>query len=299
MAATDAIILFSHGSLLCGAGEPLRRIAQHMRERGDAPTIEIGYLNYSEPPFDVAVDRCIVAGASRIVVAPYFLVPGKFVTADLPPAIARAAARHPQVEICTAPPLGVHPALAAALMQCAACAIPPAQWRDLQRTAPQFCRATSACPLYGTERCPATNEGEAPPEVTGRRAPAALDIQNVKTALIIMVHGSPRAESNDTMYEVANMVRSSGQFATVEAGFLECNTPTIGEAIDRCAANGVARIVAVPYFLHAGKHVVADLPTLLEAGMRRHPGLEFLLGDFLGHDLAIADVLRDRVKASL
>jgi sirohydrochlorin ferrochelatase len=52
--------------------------------------------------------------------------------------------------------------------------------------------------------------------------------------------------------------------------------------------------VAVPYFLHSGTHVADDLPTALEEAQQQYGHVEFLMGDFLGHDDAIANVIRDR-----
>src|SRR5471032_2665737 len=96
---TDAIILFAHGSLLCGAGENLRRIAVAMQARGDAPIVVPGYLNYSEPLLADALADCAARGARRVTIVPYFLVAGKFVQNDLPRAVAEAAARFPGIEI--------------------------------------------------------------------------------------------------------------------------------------------------------------------------------------------------------
>ena len=76
---------------------------------------------------------------------------------------------------------------------------------------------------------------------------------------------------------------------------MECNEPTIPGAIDALAQKGATQIVAVPYFLHAGTHVADDLPTLLEKAQENYPKIEFLMGDFLGHDDRVSEVLRDRV----
>ena len=81
---SDALILFSHGSVLCGAGQNLFELARFMQARGDAPIVEVGFLNYSEPPFADAFRRCVERGATQITVVPYFLVAGKFVKDDLP-----------------------------------------------------------------------------------------------------------------------------------------------------------------------------------------------------------------------
>ena len=162
----EAIILFSHGSLLCGAGQPLHALAERLRateKREGAERekiVEIGYLNYSEPSFAEAFDRCVRAGATRITVVPYFLVAGKFVKVDLPREIEKQRARYPQVAVQVADAMRFHPLLADALLSCAERAAPPAAWRDILKTAPQFCRANPQCPLFGSEKCPATMNDE-------------------------------------------------------------------------------------------------------------------------------------------
>ncbi len=155
---TDAIILFSHGSLLCGAGETLRVLAERMRERGDAPIVEVGYLNYSEPAFEETFERCVAAGGRHITIAPYFLVAGKFVKVDLPRKIKAMCARYPEIEVDVADALRFHPSLADALLACAERAIPPSEWRRTLETAGQFCRADPRCPLYGSPTCRMTQE---------------------------------------------------------------------------------------------------------------------------------------------
>ena len=59
-------------------------------------------------------------------------------------------------------------------------------------------------------------------------------------------------------------VRARGLFAHVEVGFMELNEPEIPEAIERCVEAGAQKVIAVPYFLHAGTHVADDLPGLLD-----------------------------------
>jgi sirohydrochlorin cobaltochelatase len=110
-----------------------------------------------------------------------------------------------------------------------------------------------------------------------------------------MVHGSPKPESNADMFRVVERVRATHRYIQVKVGFMECNAPDIPTAIDTLVSNGARSIVAVPYFLHAGTHVADDLPTLLEAAQKKYSGLEFLLGDYLGREAVVTDVLRARL----
>ena len=150
----DAIVLFSHGSVLCGSGVALDAHAQRLRESGIAPIVEVGYLNYSEPAFGDTVARCVLAGATRILVAPYFLVPGYFVDTALPKAVAAAQEQFPALTFAVAKAIGFDEMLADVLITSAQSARPSALWgEDLQR-ASQFCRPNPQCPLFGTPACP-------------------------------------------------------------------------------------------------------------------------------------------------
>lgn len=149
----DAIVLFSHGSVLCGAERNLVEMAARLRERGAASIVEVGFLNYTEPTFLEAVDRCVTRGATRILVAPYFLISGKFVKQDLPGQIDQARARHPEIAFLVAGVIGDHPAMAEAVLAAAAHARPPHEWRAAAQEATRWCRQNPKCPLHQTEGC--------------------------------------------------------------------------------------------------------------------------------------------------
>lgn len=149
----DAIVLFSHGSVLCGAERNLIEMATRLRDRGAAPIVEVGFLNYTDPTFLEAVDRCVEQGAARILVAPYFLIEGKFVKQDLPGQIEQARARHPEIIFAVAGVIGDHPAMADAILASAMHAKQPGEWRVAAREATRFCRQHPKCPLHQTEGC--------------------------------------------------------------------------------------------------------------------------------------------------
>lgn len=119
------------------------------------------------------------------------------------------------------------------------------------------------------------------------------------TALLVMVHGSPRPIANADMFRVVEIIRSRNAFPIVEVGFMECNEPDIPTAIETCVRGGATTIIAVPYFLHTGTHVADDLPTLLEEAQIRHPQIEFRMGTYLGNEPQLSDILADRIAAAL
>lgn len=112
-----------------------------------------------------------------------------------------------------------------------------------------------------------------------------------------MVHGSPRPVANEDMFRVVEVVKARGAFDIVQVGFMECNAPSIPDAIDLCIDAGASAITAVPYFLHTGTHVADDLPTLLEEAHARHPQVEFALGRYLGASPHLTEILAERATA--
>lgn len=121
----------------------------------------------------------------------------------------------------------------------------------------------------------------------------------MKSALVVILHGSPYPSSNEPALLVVNDVRERGVFGHVAVGFLECNKPSILEAIRECVEAGAQRIIALPYFLHLGTHVVNDIPEILESARSLWPHVEFRLTPPLGRSLAVTAVLAERARAAL
>ncbi len=150
----DALILFSHGSLLCGAGEALDAHAERLRRTGEWPWVGIGYMNYSEPTFAEAVADAVSRRATRIVVLPFFLIPGYFVSKTLPEQLEAVKADYPGLEFVVADAIGFDVGLADALITSALEPLGPGEWRDDLAAAARGCRARPDCPLYATPNCP-------------------------------------------------------------------------------------------------------------------------------------------------
>ncbi|MDY0267589.1 sirohydrochlorin chelatase [Trichloromonas sp.] len=121
----------------------------------------------------------------------------------------------------------------------------------------------------------------------------------MKTAILLLGHGSRAAGANDALYAVAALVKDDTGAAIVEVAFLAPHLTSIQEGIDRCVAQGAARVLLYPYFLYAGAHVLKDLPDEIAQARRRHPGLEMILGQPLGVHRKLAEIVRERIDASL
>lgn len=118
----------------------------------------------------------------------------------------------------------------------------------------------------------------------------------MKTAILLMAHGSRIAEANDAVHEIARMVKNFADYDIVEVSFRENHSPNIQEGIDACVAQGAQRILLVPYFLYLGAHVQEDLPKEMEQARQRHPGVEMTMGRHLGVHKRLAKLVIDRIE---
>jgi sirohydrochlorin ferrochelatase len=112
-------------------------------------------------------------------------------------------------------------------------------------------------------------------------------------ALLLVAHGSRRKESNSEVAVLAKHMNNllDGEFDFVEHGFLELAKPYIPDAIDLCVRKGAEKIVVVPYFLSAGRHVAEDVPEEVDKGRANNPNIEIEIADYLGSRKEIADLL--------
>lgn len=116
--------------------------------------------------------------------------------------------------------------------------------------------------------------------------------------IVLIAHGSRRAEANEDLHRVAASMRQRG-FPHVVAGFLELAEPDIHSAGDELVARGCRRIVLAPYFLSAGRHVVSDLEAARQELAAHWPSVHFSLAGPLGPHALLEQILLERIDQAL
>ena len=120
--STLGALVIGHGSLHAGSGAAMIRVAARLHDLHNLPLTGAGFLNFSEPSFEYALQRLINKGAQQIVVVPYFLVPGYFVRVSLAEKVAAAQKAYNQLQL--AEPMGDHQAMADLVVERAQAAAP-------------------------------------------------------------------------------------------------------------------------------------------------------------------------------
>lgn len=102
-------------------------------------------------------------------------------------------------------------------------------------------------------------------------------------SLLLVAHGSRRAASNEEVRALARQLRAAQlSFAHVECAFLELAEPSIPGGLRRAIAAGADEVVVLPYFLSAGRHVVADIPAEIDLVRDEYPSVPIRLAPYLG-----------------
>ncbi len=110
-------MFFAHGSPIESANEAVREVARAAAAKGGFRLWEAAFLEGGRPDLSSAVASLVAAGATRIVVIPYFLTLGLHLQRDLPRLVGEVAASHPKTRIICGDSLDGHPALAEILAE--------------------------------------------------------------------------------------------------------------------------------------------------------------------------------------
>jgi sirohydrochlorin ferrochelatase len=118
----------------------------------------------------------------------------------------------------------------------------------------------------------------------------------MKTALLLIAHGSRQEEANADLHHVVAELRRRGPYAVVEASFLELTEPSIEQGGHRCVAQGADQVVLLPYFLSAGVHVRRDLTAARQRLAAQFPSVAFRLAEPLGRHPLLLEVVLERAR---
>ncbi len=140
---TMALILVDHGSRRQESNRMFEDFVTSFRDDSDYTIVEAAHMELAEPTIGDAYDRCVAAGATTIVVCPYFLLPGRHWDRDIPALTAEAAQRHPGTRFLVSAPIGLHPLMRDVIGSRVAECIAHSEGRD----ACSLCAGTDKCML--------------------------------------------------------------------------------------------------------------------------------------------------------
>jgi precorrin-8X/cobalt-precorrin-8 methylmutase len=116
--------------------------------------------------------------------------------------------------------------------------------------------------------------------------------------IILMGHGSRVPGASKDMEEVAQRLRDKYGYPRVEICFISRLGPHFPEIFEKCVNQGAKKVLAIPYFLHEGLHLLLDIPEMMQKEAKRFPDVKLMLGRSLGFDERLVDLVERRIEES-
>ena len=116
----------------------------------------------------------------------------------------------------------------------------------------------------------------------------------MRTALLIVDHGSRREEANQMLHGVAEILRQKRPQLIVQIAHMELAEPNIEQGIAACVCAGATEIVVHPYMLSPGRHATQDIPRLAMEAATTHPGVTIRVTAPLGLHEKLGEVILQR-----
>lgn len=123
--------------------------------------------------------------------------------------------------------------------------------------------------------------------------------QTIDEAIILLAHGSRVPEAGRDLERVANRLREKYAHSIVEICYLTRWGPHFPEILEKCVHQGTKKIIVIPYFLHAGLHLLLDIPEMLQEEARKFPRVKVILGKSLGFNEALVDLVQRRIEEAM
>lgn len=120
-----------------------------------------------------------------------------------------------------------------------------------------------------------------------------------EVGIIVVDHGSRRAESNALLHDVSSMFQQGSRMPIVEHAHMELAEPSIAQAFDLCVERGAKLVVVFPYFLSPGRHWNQDIPRLAAEAAKNHPSIKHLVTSPLGLHPLMGEIMQARIQQCL
>ena len=93
--------------------------------------------------------------------------------------------------------------------------------------------------------------------------------------------------------------RMAGTSVIVQHAHMELAEPSIPSGVAACVAAGATEIIAFPYMLSPGRHSTSDIPGMVAAAAKGHPGVRVRVTAAFGIESELGEVILRRAGIGL
>lgn len=117
--------------------------------------------------------------------------------------------------------------------------------------------------------------------------------------ILVVAHGSKHESVDDPLVLMVKMLKEKFLECEVIGGCIGAGEKSLVKQLDYFRLKGISEIIVVPYFLFRGIHIRRDIPEMLEEYSQTYPEVTIKLGETLGADKRLADILEERIRTNL
>lgn len=118
-------------------------------------------------------------------------------------------------------------------------------------------------------------------------------------AVLVLAHGSRNKETEKVLSWIIEGVKNKTHIDLIEGAFLQFSEKDLEQGILALKEKGADDISVIPYFLFEGVHITEDIPEEIGKITEKYPELSIQLGNILGEDTRLVDILVDRIQAAI
>jgi sirohydrochlorin ferrochelatase len=114
-------------------------------------------------------------------------------------------------------------------------------------------------------------------------------------AVILLAHGTREPEASSPVHRYARALakRTTLRVEPCLREFIEPSVPTV---VKKLKDEGIRNIFVLPFFLFKSGHVTRDIQEDVKAEQEKHPEIKFQIGEPLGEDSLLEELLEKRLS---
>ena len=116
------------------------------------------------------------------------------------------------------------------------------------------------------------------------------------TGILLLAHGSREGDTEKTMRQITEYVKAELHNDMVEEAYLQFREKNLEKGLLSLISLGADDIKIIPYFLFEGVHIKEDIPAEIREFGIHHPNVRITMGNTLGADKRLAEIVVDRLK---
>ncbi|MGE0269318.1 MAG: sirohydrochlorin chelatase [Candidatus Omnitrophota bacterium] len=120
----------------------------------------------------------------------------------------------------------------------------------------------------------------------------------LKKAVLVISHGSRSSKTKEEVVQLLEHLKGKTDFNILEYAFLEIESPSIPEGIDRCVKQGADEIAVLLNFLNSGRHVDEDIPVIVEQCRQKYPSVRIKVSRPVGQHPGMVDLFSDLIQST-